>query len=122
VDPERDRGQPLVNFVREPGFVEYLAREDFSQPLRMQSGVAPSRMLSLQIVSFAQEEHLLISQDVTGAVRLEAMRRDFVANVSHELRTPLTVLAGFLETIQDLKLDSGRVRDYVSLMAPQRNA
>jgi two-component system phosphate regulon sensor histidine kinase PhoR len=47
------------------------------------------------------------------------MRRDFVANVSHELRTPLTVLAGFLETIQDLKLDAGRVRDYVGLMAPQ---
>jgi two-component system phosphate regulon sensor histidine kinase PhoR len=47
------------------------------------------------------------------------MRRDFVANVSHELRTPLTVLAGFLETIQDLKLDPQRVRDYVGLMAPQ---
>ena len=38
---------------------------------------------------------------------------------AHELRTPLTVLAGFLETIQDLKLDAARVRDYVSLMAPQ---
>jgi two-component system phosphate regulon sensor histidine kinase PhoR len=72
-----------------------------------------------RIVSFAQEEHLLISQDVTGAERVEAMRRDFVANVSHELRTPLTVLSGFLETIQDLKLDAARVRDYVSLMAPQ---
>src|SRR5262249_23268193 len=35
------------------------------------------------------------------------------------LRTPLTVLAGFLETIQDLKLDAGRVHDYVGLMAPQ---
>jgi two-component system phosphate regulon sensor histidine kinase PhoR len=35
------------------------------------------------------------------------------------LRTPLTVLAGFLETIQDLKLDASRVRDYVGLMAPQ---
>ena len=119
LDPERDRGQPLVNFVREPEFVEYVAREDFSRPLRMQSGVAPARTLSLQIVSFGQEEHLLISQDVTGAERVEAMRREFVANVSHELRTPLTVLSGFLETIQDLKLDSGRVHDYISLMAPQ---
>jgi two-component system phosphate regulon sensor histidine kinase PhoR len=119
LDPEQDRGQPVVNFIRQPEFVEYVARGDFNQPLRMQSGVAPSRTLSLQIVSFAQEEHLLISQDVTGAERVEAMRRDFVANVSHELRTPLTVLSGFLETIQDLKLDAGRVRDYVSLMAPQ---
>jgi two-component system phosphate regulon sensor histidine kinase PhoR len=77
------------------------------------------RTLSLQIVSFGDQEHLLLSQDVTGAARVEAMRRDFVANVSHELRTPLTVLAGFLETIQDLKLDAARVRDYVGLMAPQ---
>jgi two-component system phosphate regulon sensor histidine kinase PhoR len=76
-------------------------------------------MLALQIVDFGAEEHLLLSQDVTGSERLEAMRRDFVANVSHELRTPLTVLAGFLETIQDLKLDAGRMRDYVGLMAPQ---
>jgi two-component system phosphate regulon sensor histidine kinase PhoR len=119
VDPERDRGHRLVNFLREPEFVEYLERGDFSRPLRLQSGAAPLRTLSLQIVSFAQEEHLLVSQDVTGAVRLEAMRRDFVANVSHELRTPLTVLSGFLETIQDLKLDANRVRDYVSLMTPQ---
>jgi two-component system phosphate regulon sensor histidine kinase PhoR len=29
------------------------------------------------------------------------------------------VLAGFLETIQDLKLDASRVRDYVGMMAPQ---
>ena len=71
------------------------------------------------MVSFGDEEHLLLSQDVTGAAQVEAMRRDFVANVSHELRTPLTVLAGFLETIQDLKLDAARVRDYVGLMAPQ---
>jgi two-component system phosphate regulon sensor histidine kinase PhoR len=119
LDLQKDRGQPIMNFVREPEFVEYLRTADFSQPVRLQSGGTRPCMLALQIVSFAQEEHLLLSQDVTGAERLEAMRRDFVANVSHELRTPLTVLAGFLETIQDLKLDAGRVRDYVSLMAPQ---
>ena len=119
LDPQRDRGQPIMNFVREPEFVEYLRTADFSQPVRLQSGGTRPRMLALQIVSFGQEEHLLLSQDVTGAERLDAMRRDFVANVSHELRTPLTVLAGFLETIQDLKLDADRVRDYVSLMAPQ---
>ena len=118
LDPERDRKQPIVNVVRTPGFVEYLRAADFSEPLRL---AAPGgrRTLSLQVVSFGDEEHLLLSQDVTGAVQVEAMRRDFVANVSHELRTPLTVLAGFLETIQDLKLDASRVRDYVGLMAPQ---
>jgi len=119
VDPDKDRGQPIVNFVRAPEFVEYLRARDFSQAVRVPSHGSPPRVLALQIVDFGAEEHLLLSQDVTGSERLEAMRRDFVANVSHELRTPLTVLAGFLETIQDLKLDAGRVRDYVGLMAPQ---
>src|SRR6185369_10014191 len=118
LDPERDRDQPIVNMVRAPEFVEYLRAADFSEPLRLGSP-GGRQTLSLQIVSFGDEDHLLLSQDVTGAARVEAMRRDFVANVSHELRTPLTVLAGFLETIQDLKLDAGRVRDYVGLMAPQ---
>jgi two-component system phosphate regulon sensor histidine kinase PhoR len=118
IDPERDRKQPIVNMVRSPEFVEYLRVADFSEPARFASPDG-RRTLSIQIVSFGDEEHLLLSQDVTGAARVEAMRRDFVANVSHELRTPLTVLAGFLETIQDLKLDASRVRDYVGLMAPQ---
>ncbi len=118
LDPERDRNQPIVNMVRGPEFVEYLRAGNFSEPLRL-SAAGGRRTLALQIVSFGDEEHLLLSQDVTGAAQVEAMRRDFVANVSHELRTPLTVLAGFLETIQDLKLDASRVRDYVGLMAPQ---
>ncbi|HVT37939.1 MAG TPA: ATP-binding protein, partial [Gemmatimonadaceae bacterium] len=37
--------------------------------------------------------------DLTRVRRLEAVRRDFVANVSHELRTPLTVVGGFAETL-----------------------
>ncbi len=118
LDPERDRGQPIVNVVRAPEFVEYLGAGNFSEAVRIRAP-GDSRTLALQVVFFGDEEHLLLSHDVTGAERVEAMRRDFVANVSHELRTPLTVLAGFLETIQDLKLDAGRVQDYVSLMAPQ---
>ncbi len=119
IDAARDRGQPIANFVRAPEFIEYLQVRDFSAPVRLHSHAGERRTLELQIVAFGAEELLLLSQDVTGAERLEAMRRDFVANVSHELRTPFTVLTGFLETIQDLKLDARRVRDYVGLMAPQ---
>jgi signal transduction histidine kinase len=39
--------------------------------------------------------------DLTPVRRLEAVRRDFVANVSHELRTPLTIIGGFAETLVD---------------------
>jgi len=119
LDPERDRGEAVVNFVRQPEFVAYLAAREFAQPLRLRTPAAGTRTISIQFVPFEEAGWLLLSQDVTGAERLEAMRRDFVANVSHELRTPLTVLMGFIETIRDLKLDAGRVRDYVGLMAPQ---
>lgn len=42
---------------------------------------------------------VLAMLDLTRMRRLEAVRRDFVANVSHELRTPLTVIGGFAETL-----------------------
>ena len=119
LDPDQDRGEPIANIVRLPEFVEYLRGGDFSRPLRLQPDATRPRVLALQIVPFGAEEHLLLSQDVTGAERLEAMRREFVANVSHELRTPLTVIAGFLETIREHEPDAQRVRDYLALMAPQ---
>ena len=37
--------------------------------------------------------------DLTGVRRLQAVRRDFVANVSHELKTPLTAIRGYAETL-----------------------
>jgi two-component system phosphate regulon sensor histidine kinase PhoR len=116
IDPERDRGEPIANFVRQPDFAEYLAAGEFSQPLRLKASEALA--LSIQYVPFEEEAWLFLTQDVTGAERIDAMRRDFVANVSHELKTPLTVLSGFIETIQDLKLDGERVRNYIGLMAP----
>ena len=47
------------------------------------------------------------------------MRRDFIANVSHELKTPLTVIAGFLETLQELDLDEKQRGRFVQLMQEQ---
>jgi two-component system, OmpR family, phosphate regulon sensor histidine kinase PhoR len=48
---------------------------------------------------------LVVFNDVTQLRRLENMRRDFVANVSHEIKTPLTAIKGFVETLQQGKVD-----------------
>jgi two-component system, OmpR family, phosphate regulon sensor histidine kinase PhoR len=116
LDVRTDLGQNIANLVREPEFIEYLesSRDD---AVRIARG--PALALSLQLISFGQAQKMLLSRDVTHAERVDAMRRDFVANVSHELRTPLTVLVGFLETIHNLKLDPQRQRDYIGMMQEQ---
>ncbi|HEY7479495.1 MAG TPA: ATP-binding protein, partial [Gemmatimonadales bacterium] len=45
---------------------------------------------------------VLVIHDLTEIRRLEAIRRDFVANVSHELKTPLTSISGYAETLLSL--------------------
>ncbi len=42
---------------------------------------------------------VVVFHDISPIVRLERVRRDFVANVSHELRTPLTAIQGYAETL-----------------------
>lgn len=50
--------------------------------------------------------------DLTPIRKLEAVRRDFVANVSHELRTPLTIVGGFAETLQDPDIPADRRAEF----------
>lgn len=44
---------------------------------------------------------VIVMHDVSELIRLEQIRKDFVANVSHELRTPITSIKGFSETLLD---------------------
>jgi two-component system phosphate regulon sensor histidine kinase PhoR len=47
-----------------------------------------------------QRGFLVILQDLTHTQRLEAVRRDFIANLSHELRTPLAGLKALVDTLR----------------------
>ena len=100
LDLTRDRGFLIANLVRQPAFTEYLVRANFSDPLQLHDP-AGALSLSVQFLPFQQNRRIILSRDVTRFMRVEAMRRDFIANVSHELRTPLTVVGGFLEQMVD---------------------
>jgi len=114
-----DRGQPIVNLLREPEFIRYLERGDYSEAVLVESHRNAGATLSLQLVPFAAAEKLLMSRDVTHLEAVARMRRDFIANVSHELKTPLTVISGFLETLQELELDAKQRARFLQLMQEQ---
>ena len=115
-----DRGQAITNLIRHPAFVGYLAAQHYGEPLSLKGPGEADRVLSVQLVPYGQHEKLLLSRDVTRWERLEAMRRDFIANVSHELRTPLTVMKGFLETLSDARdADEKLYRRSLELMTGQ---
>jgi len=100
--PQLDRGQHITNLLRDPRFVDYFHSRDYREPLTLPSPINESLILQFQITLYGDDERLVMARDITRLHRLEQMRRDFVANVSHELRTPLTVLAGYLETYEDM--------------------
>ena len=58
----------------------------------------------------------LLLADVSDQRRLEAVRRDFVANVSHELKTPVGALSLLAEAIQDASGDPAAVDRFAGRM------
>lgn len=96
-----DTGQHITHLVRHTQFAEYLAAQNYAEPLVIKQPRQQGLILSLQFVPYGDKQKLLLSRDVTQLERIQIMRQDFVANVSHELRTPLTVIGGFLETLSD---------------------
>jgi two-component system, OmpR family, phosphate regulon sensor histidine kinase PhoR len=101
-----DLGMRIEHLLREPEFIRYLAGGDFSTPVVIRPPAGEDAYLSLQVAPYGDGQLLLLVSDVSRQMRLEAVRRDFVANASHELRSPLTVISGYLETLgQDPALD-----------------
>jgi len=78
---------------------EALAGARPERPLHL---ISPVRR-SLSIRAFPTGEPIdgavAVVEDISERLRLEAVRRDFVANVSHELKTPIGALALLAETI-----------------------
>jgi two-component system phosphate regulon sensor histidine kinase PhoR len=102
--PEVQRGQPVVDLVRAPAFAELLprVRVEGNASTELSVGKATARsVLARGALVEATSGMVIVMLDVTEMRRLEAVRRDFVANVSHELRTPISIMRANAETLLD---------------------
>ena len=113
----RDKGLRVTNLVRHPEFIDYVILGRYEQPLTLSFR---GRKLECRIIPFENRRQILVTHDATDTERIEAMRRDFIANASHELRTPLTVIVGFLEiAMSDPNMDAATRESHLKLMTEQ---
>jgi len=116
---KRDRGQRIDNLIRHPNFIAYLENEarTSKQSVEIPAPTGGDIWLSCRLIPYGIQQNLLLIRDITDSIRMEAMRRDFVANASHELRSPLTVIAGYLDALED---DAELPADWAAPIADMR--
>jgi two-component system phosphate regulon sensor histidine kinase PhoR len=114
-------GRPLAEVCRHPDLLEALEEQQ-------QTGAEVVREVHLQLPELVLSTHwvplgdqrgtVAVFHDISDLKRVEAVRRDFVANASHELRTPVAVIKGYAETLLDGGLqDNDRSRQFVQIIA-----
>lgn len=86
----------VVNDVKETGEVQ-----DLELSMRRTIEGMDKLILSVRVAPMSGDRTLVLFFDTTEAKRLEATRRDFVANISHELKTPVGAIGLLAETLQE---------------------
>jgi two-component system phosphate regulon sensor histidine kinase PhoR len=101
-----DIGLRIDNLIRAPDFVRYLEVADFNESVYITWPAGSELNLAIQMIPYGGGQQMMLVRDVTRQAKLEAMRKDFVANASHELRSPLTVISGYLDSMgEDAAVD-----------------
>jgi two-component system phosphate regulon sensor histidine kinase PhoR len=91
------------------------------KPLEMEMKLRSNQEQRFQVFAAplaAGQGVVLVLQDTTRLVKLEQVRKDFVANVSHELRTPIQLMKGFSETLLESALDdTDQIRRFIEIIS-----
>ena len=98
----------VVRQVRRDGEIRQL-------DLDVRRGAGPAHVQA-RVAPLGSRLVLVLTEDRTHERRVEAIRRDFVANVSHELKTPVGALALLAEASEDAADDPEAIRRFAGRM------
>ena len=62
---------------------------------------------------------IAVAQDITEHVKLDNMRKEFVADVSHELKTPITSIMGYADTLLEGEYDDATKTKFLNVIASE---
>ena len=62
---------------------------------------------------------IVLIQDITEHVKLDNMRKEFVADVSHELKTPITSIMGYADTLLEGEYDKEVQEKFLNVIATE---
>ncbi len=62
---------------------------------------------------------IALIQDITEHVKLDNMRKEFIADVSHELKTPLTSILGYSETLSTSEYDPEMQEKFLKVISSE---
>ena len=62
---------------------------------------------------------IILLQDITEHVKLDNMRKEFVADVSHELKTPITSIIGYADTLLESEYDKETQTQFLNVISSE---
>ena len=82
------------------------------------------KFLNVFFASFKDENErpagvIVVIQDITEHIKLDNMRKEFIADVSHELKTPLTSIMGYAETLSDSEYDPEMQEKFLKVISSE---